>query len=52
MAADALACFATEKDSAEEKSASIKTPLTKALTAGDDGFAQNVANAIMAAIKT
>ena len=51
MAADVLAYFGAANDTAEEKSASIKTPLTKALAAGDDGFAQNVANAIMAAIK-
>ena len=52
MAADALAYFAAAKNAAEEKSDSIKTPLTKALTAGDDGFAENTANAIMTAIKT
>ena len=52
MAADALAYFAAEKDVAEEKSVSIKTPLTKALTAGGNGFAENTANAIMVAIKT
>ena len=51
MAADALAYFAAVKNAAEEKSDSIKTPLTKALTAGDDGFAENTANAIMSAIK-
>ena len=51
MAADALAYFAAEKDVAEEKSVSIKTPLTKALTAGGNGFAENTANAIMVAIE-
>ena len=48
MAADALAYLNAPIESDEE---SIKTPLTKALTAGDDGFAENVANAIRAAIK-
>ena len=38
MAADVLAYFDAAKNAAEEKSDSIKTPLTKALTAGDDGF--------------
>ncbi len=52
MAADVLAYFDAVKDSDKEKSVSIKTPLTKALAAGDDGFAENVANAIMTAIKT
>ena len=52
MAADALAYFAATKGDAEEKSTSIKTPLTKALTAGGYGFADNTAKAIMTAIKT